>query len=260
MSYISKLLSCSLILTLIACVGCNAGKSVGKKVASWDVRRAVGLKSDKPEPSQVPDSMVTSWVNAVLSKPGTEAKRGFGGRITFFGEDGETPVRVDGQLAVYAFDESLGDPEVIHPTRRYVFPQDQFEMHESETNLGPSYSVWLPWDAVGGEKKNISLIARFEPHGGALLVGEQTRHLLPGTSLASKKPKDDEPQATNGVQLAQHAKPEGTSSLATQAVATQLVEKPKKKLTSTSIPLSKSWQERLLKQSKQPAADANKSK
>ncbi|NOY43410.1 MAG: hypothetical protein GXP26_16445 [Planctomycetes bacterium] len=249
MSFKTNIISLGLVIATIASVGCSAGKSTNWKFAkSWDIRRAVGLKSNKPLPPEMPERMATSWTNTVLTKPGTKAKRGFGGRIMFFGSNGDAPVRVDGQLVVYAFDESLGDPNVIHPTRRYVFPREQFVRHESESQLGPSYSVWLPWDVAGGEQKNISLIARFEPHKGALLVGEQTRHMLPGTSLASKKPTTAPPQATEGVQLAQHSNTQGMVQQATHTAEAKPIEKSRKRMTSTTIQLSKNWHQRLADQ------------
>ena len=96
--------------------------------------------------------------------------------------DGELddPVRVDGQLVIDANDETDRASHETHPTRRYVFPREQFARHESQSKLGPFYSVWMPWDEVGGSQKNLSLIARFEPHEGPLVLGEHTRHLLLG--------------------------------------------------------------------------------
>ena len=92
----------------------------------------------------------------------------------------DDPVRVEGQLVVYAFDETDRAPHETQPTRRYIFPKDEFARHESDSKLGASYSVWLPWDEAGGPSKKISLIARFEPEGGPIVLGEQTRHMLPG--------------------------------------------------------------------------------
>ncbi len=248
----TNIVTCCLIIAMIASVGCSAGKSTNWKFAkNWDMRRAIGLKSNKPLPPQTPERMATSWTNTVLTKPGTKAKRGFGGRIMFFGSGDDTPIRVDGQLVVYAFDESLGDPNVIHPTRRYVFPREQFARHESASQLGPSYSVWLPWDAAGGEQKNISLIARFEPHEGALLVGEQTQHMLPGTSIARKKPVNDHPQPTDGVQLVQNSSMQNKVLQTTHTTEAKPAEKPHKRtkrMQSTTIQLSKNWRQRLADQ------------
>lgn len=175
------LMHCALLAALVAASGC---KSDGWKFASWDVRKAVGLKRDgKPDP-ETPSRLVTTWTEATLSRPGETPKRGFGGRLAFFKQDSQDPVRVEGQLVVYAFDESGADPYKTEPTRRYVFPADQLAIYESPSQLGPSYSVWLPWDDRGGPEAKISLIARFEPKKGPVVVGEQTKHYLAGPTPA----------------------------------------------------------------------------
>jgi hypothetical protein len=230
---------------LVACAGCSSVKSGhGKLSRTFDVRRVMWWKDHKPEP-QAPVRLVSSWTDTVLYSQGQKSQRGFGGRLSFFGRDSEDPVRVDGQLVVYAYDESKGDPRNVQPTRRYIFPREQFSRLQSDSALGPSYSVWLPWDDdLAGPQKSISLIARFEPHGGPLLVGEQTRHLLPGTALA-----DDAPAPTsspNGIQLAQHttpAQPEPEPQGATPLTETGV--KPHPELSTTSIHLSEHWRDRL---------------
>src|SRR5688572_3063476 len=145
-----------LILVAWACAGC-AGKSKGWKFAKWDVRRAVGMKPDKPDP-EIPERLVATWTDAVLNTAGQPSKRGFGGRLIFFKKDSKDPVRVEGQLVVYAFDETDRESYETAPTRRYVIPTEQLAKQESPSKLGASYSVWLPWDEVGGPQKKISLI------------------------------------------------------------------------------------------------------
>ena len=170
----------ALCICAIAACGCASSKSKKSGLASWDVRQKLGWKSDVPEP-ETPTRLVTTWTDTTLSRPGQPTKRGFGGRLVFFNQESEDPVRVEGQLVVYAFDETDRPSHETHPTRRYIFPAEQFARHESTNKLGPSYSIWLPWDEAGGEQRRISIIARFEPKEGPLLVGEQTRHLLPGS-------------------------------------------------------------------------------
>jgi hypothetical protein len=58
------------------------------------------------------------------------------------------------------------------------------KLHMSKNDMGATYSFWLPWDEAGGPKADVSLICRFEPKGGAVITGEQTRHILPGTMPA----------------------------------------------------------------------------
>jgi hypothetical protein len=166
---------------LLASAGCSLGKGDRWKFATWDVRKAVGLKGDQPDP-EIPTRLVTTWTEAVLNRTGEMPKRGFGGRLAFFKNGSEDPVRVDGQLVIYAFDESGDDPYKTEPTKRYIFPAEQLTLYESESKLGPGYNIWLPWDEVGGVERKISLIARFEPKDGAIIVGEQTRHLLSGVA------------------------------------------------------------------------------
>lgn len=150
------------------------------------------------QPEGVPVRMVGVWADTVYTQAGQKPQRGFGGRIMFYEREEKDPIIVDGQLVIYAFDESKRDPTDNKPTRRYVFPADQMPVHKSKSELGTSYSFWLPWDEVGGPKTEISLICRFEPTAGGVISSEQTRHLLPGTtpttSTAAARPKLQVPE------------------------------------------------------------------
>jgi hypothetical protein len=169
------------ILALAVAVGssgCGAKDFKPSKMFSLD--SAWPFEGDDEPEEGVPVRLVGAWTDTVLTKPAQNPQRGFGGRIMFYGEDGEEPILVDGQLVVYAFDETGREPTNNKPTRRYVFPPEQMKLHMSKSDVGASYSFWLPWDEVGGPKTEVSLICRFEPKGGSIVTGEQTRHLLPG--------------------------------------------------------------------------------
>jgi hypothetical protein len=173
-----------ILAAAMLCSGC-ASKSDHSKFAKWDVRRAVGMKPKKPEP-EIPTRLVATWSDATLNTPGEASKRGFGGRLIFFKDETQDPVRVEGQLVVYAYDESAQATPGAAPTRRYIVMPEQLAKQEGDSTLGPYYSVWLPWDDVGGPQKKISLITRFEPKGGPIVLGEQTQHLLPGVEPATE--------------------------------------------------------------------------
>jgi len=167
-------------------VGCGMKDFKPSKIFSLDSAWPFeGDEEDEPEEG-VPVRLVGAWTDTMMSKPGQPSQRGFGGRLMFYDEKGEKPILVDGQLVVYAFDEAGREPTDNKPTRRYVFPADQMKLHMSKSDIGASYSFWLPWDEVGGPKANVSLICRFEPKGGAVITGEQTRHILPGTMVAER--------------------------------------------------------------------------
>lgn len=176
----SKILSAANLL-LVAAMLCNVGC-----MKSWHAPKMLSLDNtwpfrDKDAPQEgTPVRMVGTWTDTVMSQPGKKPQRGFGGRLMFYEHEGKKPILVDGQLVVYAFDEAGRDPTDNKPTRRYVFPADQVAMRMSKSDLGASYSFFLPWDEAGGPKTEVSLICRFEPKSGGVVTGEQTRHMLPG--------------------------------------------------------------------------------
>ena len=153
--------------------------------AEWDMRKNIPWgDKDKPE---VPNSVVAFWTDAVQSVPGSTGKRGFGGRLYFYGKDPTKPVKVKGSVVVYAFDETNRDPKNIIPDKKFIFAGDQFKVLAEKTNVGPSYNLWLPWDDVGGQEKQISLIVRFTSEKGESCNSEQAKMLLPGTPPPEKQ-------------------------------------------------------------------------
>jgi len=176
-----QLVVCFVVLSLAGVGGC----SVPKKASDLKPSKLFSLGDDEEPEEGIPVRMEGMWTDTVLNQPGQKSQRGFGGRLIFYGRDDHKPILVDGQLVVYAFDETGRDPTDNKPTRRYVFPADQMPHRMSESEIGASYSFWLPWDEAGGPQTEVSLICRFEPKGGAVVVSEQTKHLLPGSLPAN---------------------------------------------------------------------------
>lgn len=152
---------------------------------NFDLKRRIPWKTGKDQQPKTALKIVCTWVDAIRHRPGHPAIRGFGGRIYFFGKDDNKPVKVAGRIVVYAFDETSRNPNSEVPDRKIVFPADQVPKLASKSPLGPSYSVWVPWDEAGGVQKRISLIVRFEPTHGPVIVSAQTTNLLPGRQLAA---------------------------------------------------------------------------
>ncbi|MCI0332698.1 MAG: hypothetical protein L0228_05705 [Planctomycetes bacterium] len=257
----------SLVLTASILAG---GTGCGIKSASWKPSEIFSLDNawpfeDDDEPEEgVPVRLVGAWTDTVLTKAGQKPQRGFGGRLMFYGEKDEKPILVDGQLVVYAFDETGRQPTDNKPTRRYVFPADQMRLRMSKSDVGASYSFWLPWDEVGGPKTEVSLVCRFEPKGGPVITGEQTRHLLPGTmpaeaavtSGSSPKLPEGEPMRPARLRLesvqsqqqvhggAQHASYESPvdPQAAAAASMTNAAPAPARQMSVTSIVLPENFQ------------------
>jgi hypothetical protein len=136
----------------------------------------------------MPTQVVANWTDTMLYNDSQVPVRGFGGRILFYVDGKKDPIKVEGSLVVYAFEEKNSDPNSVKPDRKFVFTKEQLESHYSKSKIGHSYSVWLPWDDAGGDQKEISLIVRFMPEKGNVIHGDQTKQILPGKTplLASK--------------------------------------------------------------------------
>lgn len=137
--------------------------------------------SKKTEPP-LPDRITPFWTDTVLHQPKQPGVRGFGGRVYFYRDGNQDSIEVDGGLVVYAFDNEAPVSEASKPIKKYVFTADQFGTHMSRTDMGPSYSIWLPWDEVGGETRQLSLVTRFEGRDGGVVISDPTVKLLPGVN------------------------------------------------------------------------------
>ena len=240
---VTGLLAAAMFLTMFA--GCaSMGSKNNWNPANWKMKQAVGLEPKEPEPVEKPERMVATWVDTTLSTVGKKPQRGFGGKLMFFEKGSENPVRVEGNLVVYAFDETDRADHETHPTRKYIFPTEEFVRHVSDSSLGPAYSFWLPWDEVGGQQRNISLIAKFEPKDGPVVLGEQTRHLLPGLTIdpnANKPLLTKTVQTDNGeqVRLATYSGQAAATVTSQSAESSILVPSPPKQMSTATIPLPK---------------------
>lgn len=144
------------------------------------------VKESKYEP---PRRMAAIWSADVLTQVGQPPVRGFGGRFYFYNAENQ-PIPVEGQLIVYAYDDTKPvATQNRQPDRKFAFTPEQFTEHYSASTLGASYSIWIPWDEAGGDQKNISLLPVFTSASGQVVMGQQALNVLPGkqTELARKR-------------------------------------------------------------------------
>lgn len=198
----------------------------------------------EPKP-QVPERMVPVWTHSVMNRAGQSSQRGFGGRVTFFGADNQTPVLVDGQLTVYAFDDENPDPDNPAPEKKFIFPRDRLASHQSESNLGPSYSFWLPWDEVGGPQRKLSLIGRFDDGEGRVILSQPASMMLPG------KVTPDRLKVTQTPATALHRSEFPVRQATYESAVADSQEETEKKpsnqsrMQTTTIPITPSFADRL---------------
>ncbi len=164
----------------ISVLGLVIGCCVASGCAQFDLKERIPWVPGKDGKIGQPARMAVVWTDAIKHQAGMPSQRGFGGKIIFYPPRKDEPIQVEGRLEVYAFNEAGRDPGNARPDRKYVFTKDQFTELLNESEEGDSYSVWIPWDVVGGEQTKISLITRFIPTEGALVMSEQISHMLPG--------------------------------------------------------------------------------
>ncbi len=173
------------MLGSVGCAGLSktSNRPQSKSASLADRIPWLGDKEDADDqvPYPNPVKIAATWTPDTLVQTGRVPTRGFGGRIFFYDEKSR-PVPVDGTLVVHGFDEEVADPKM--GVKRFEFTPEQFTRHFSKTDLGASYSVWIPWDAIGGPKKRISLVASFKTAEGKPVQGVPAMVLLPGTAPA----------------------------------------------------------------------------
>lgn len=148
----------------------------------FDLKKNIPWTAGENGEQKPPMKVAAIWTDTILNQAGQPSMRGFGGRLMFYAVEGGKPIKVQGTLTVYAFDESTPDPTKVRPDRKYVFTPEQFEKHYSKSALGHSYSVWLPWDPAGGPMREIGLLVRFTPETGPAVIGDESKQVLPGYS------------------------------------------------------------------------------
>lgn len=222
---------CLQVFLMLACLGGLMGCAQLDSVSptSWLLAKAKG--------TQTPAKLVAIWTGAVLHPSDRPSVRGFGGQLTFYRPESEKPVRVDGSLIVYAFGEENRDSPGAKPDRKYVFTREQFARHYHESKLGHTYSIWIPWDEVGGPKKHVSLVARFNPADGPTIFGEHTKMILSGRPGHESGDRVHSKQITKG-QLPRADSIRAVSHEATlPADATQENRDLRRPMVTTTIPI-----------------------
>lgn len=173
-----------LLVSLLAAssVGCASLSSLQADFP-WSEKK----KQERIEQA-TPVRMVCYWSEMVLNTAGKKPVRGFGGRIYFFNKHGKA-VKVNGTLTVYAYDDTDKTAETAsrgEANFTFVYREEEFATYYSKSEIGDSYSIWVPWDEVGGEEKNISLLPKFTTDTQKFVTGQMSQSTLSGKKKKSK--------------------------------------------------------------------------
>ena len=172
-----QLLGLAASLTLMVLPGCATKELALNKALPWP-----GAK----EKYETPEKVIAIWTDAVYQLPSKPPTRGFGGRVYFYNAEDEV-IPVNGQLVVYAFDDSDPTASTDHPSRKYAFTAEQLTNYYSNSDLGASYNIWIPWDETGGDEKQIALFPVFVDESGKTVRGTFANNRLPGKRVVTEE-------------------------------------------------------------------------
>lgn len=177
------------LATLVLLAGCQSftgskGPAKSAEGFQWPWQKDKQAKHESKYGQPV--RLAVIWTPDVLSVPGKAPTRGFGGRL-FFYNNRNMAIPVEGQLVVYGYDDSQPTEKKV-ADRKFVFTPEQFTALYSESDLGASYSIWVPWDEVGGEQCKISLLPVFTSVAGHHVAGKQSVNILEGRNRQGDGP------------------------------------------------------------------------
>jgi len=242
-------------IAVLFVAGCAATEFKPLDNVAKNLRLIKDQSEDQASEYATPTQMVAIWSDAVYTQPGNPPIRGFGGRVYFYNEKSEA-VPVEGQLVVYSYDDSDQSTPAEAPDRKFVFTPEQLTQYFSPSELGASYSIWLPLDEVGGVRKAITLLPVFTSADGNVVMGHQTINNLPGSvpeNVETQRKGYFTPLAPTGhgeVRPASYQQPQKeVASTRDQWERTQMFipkDTARKRLRSTTIQLPMTMSRRLV--------------
>jgi hypothetical protein len=160
-----------LFLLILLFPGCSAmpgGKTMKEK-----------LTFSKPRPV-----FVFPFWEPVIRQQNGEVQHGYAARV-FLYDKSHKPIKAEGAMDVCCFEEKPGLFNNT-PTKIVTFRPEDMELLYCESELGPSYTIWIPWDEKDSDAPQVSLLVKFRPvKGGDALMSQQATLDTPVKTLAS---------------------------------------------------------------------------
>lgn len=108
--------------------------------------------------------------------------RGFAGQILFFAMGEKAPVKVDGKIRIYVFDDQGTEAEQELPIHQFDFDATAFNNFLTSTNMGAAYQLFVPYTRKGTHGATCTLRVRYTPDEGASVYSKMATIILPGTN------------------------------------------------------------------------------
>ena len=168
------------LLLMLACLvgGCDT--------LQLDAAKSLpGLDWNKPDRPVI--EIVALWEPAEGIGLDQAPTRGFAGQMMFFVAGDAEPVKVDGDVRIYVFDNQGTEEQRATPIHQFDFPAEVWNTYLRETNLGKTYQVFMPYTRKGGNAAECTLKVRFTPKQGLPLYSKMSSVFLAGRSPANAK-------------------------------------------------------------------------
>ncbi len=110
--------------------------------------------------------------------------RGFAGQIMFFAQGSKRPIKVDGDLKVYVFDDVGSVEEQSKPIHIYEFKGGALQGYYNEGKLGPSYQLFLPYTRPGMHEAKCTLRMKYNSELSGDVLSSESTIVLSGKKIA----------------------------------------------------------------------------
>jgi hypothetical protein len=114
------------------------------------------------------------WEPSAGHDPNGVSCRGFAGQILFLGNKGGMPVKIDGDVMVYVFDDQGTPDEQAVPVHQFHFDAGAWNRHLRVGSLGPTYHVFIPYTRSGRHEAICSLRLKLTNPDGSTLYSDHS--------------------------------------------------------------------------------------
>ncbi len=159
--------------------------------------------------------------------------RGFAGQIMFFTNGNPAPVKVNGDVRIFLFDDFGTPEEQSKPIHQFDYSTDVWNLHLQKSMLGPSYQVFVPYVRKDPHAAKCAISVRLKPAAGPTIYSKLVPIMLPG--LEREKATHDDAAVTKAGTSHPHP---SSRQIAGDAVVESAAKRPATAVTKTDDPMT----------------------
>lgn len=137
-------------------------------------------KDDVPTHHGPIAEIISIWQPAEGTGLNNVPARGFAGQVLFLAPGGDAPVRVEGDVRVYVFDDQGTAEERSKPIHQFDFPAKVWDSFAHKGSLGLAYHVFIPYTKSGDHMADCTIRIRLTPTNGPVRFSDGVRVRLVG--------------------------------------------------------------------------------